>query len=123
MLFSVLKMPRPSKDVLVDSDTDENVYDDEGKAGTYQKTVPRGGSGTKRTCSSQASCSDNRGKRKKDSPPKDNKVDKESPSDLIPLTRGNIPAIVSTVFLSITSTDADDDNESRGTTLPSQSVI
>ena len=112
--------PRPPKDVLVDSDTDEDVYDDEGEAGTSQKTIPRGRSGTKRTRSSQASCSDNRGKRKKDSLPKDNKVDKESPSDLTPLTIGDIPAIVSAVLLSITSTDADNDNESRGTTLSSQ---
>ena len=99
------------------------TYDDESLSGTSQKTVPRGGSGTKRTRSSQASVSGNKGKRKKDSPLKDDKVDKELQSDLTPLTRGDIPTTVSAVLQSIRSIDADGHNESRGTDLPGQSVI
>ena len=45
----------------------------------------------------------------------------KSPSDLTPLTRADIPAIVSAVLHSIKSTDAQEDDEPSVSTLPGQS--
>ena len=46
----------------------------------------------------------------------------EWPSDATPLTRGDIPSIVSAVLHSIKATEAQEDNEPEVSTLPDTSV-
>ena len=124
VLFSALRMPRTPKDVLADSDIESNgEYDREDVASSSQLVPPCRESGTKRARTSRATNNGGRGKRRKNSTPRDVEVVNESSSDSIPLTRGDIPSIVSTVLHSIKSTEAQEDDEPDVSTLPGESSV
>ena len=117
-------MPRTPKDVLADSDIgsdDEYCMEDVGSSS--QSAPPLCGTESKRVRTSRAVNNGGRGKRRKNSIPRDVEVAHESPSDATPLTRGDIPSIVSGVLHSIKATDAQEDNEPEVSILPGQSSV
>ena len=117
-------MPRTPKDVLADSDIgSDDEYYREDVGSSSQSAPPRRGTGTKRVRTSRAVNNGGRGKRRKNSTPRDAEVAHESPSDSTPLTRGDIPSIVSAVLHSIKATEAQEDNEPEVSTLPGQSSV
>ena len=87
-----------------------------------QSAPPRRGTGSKRVRTSRVVSNGGREKRRKNSTPRDVEVAHESPSDATPLTRGDIPSIVSAVLHSIKATEAQEDNEPKVSTLPDTSV-
>ena len=116
-------MPRTPKDILADSDIGrDDEYYLEDVYSSSQLAPPRRRTGSKRVRTSRAVNNGGREKMRKNSTPRDVEVAHESPSDATPLTRGDIPGIVSAVLNSIKATEAQEDNKPEVSTLPDTSV-
>ena len=117
-------MPRRPKDVLADSDIGSDYeYYMEDVGSSCQSAPPLCGTGSKRVRTSRGVNNGGRGKRRKNSTPTDVEVAHESLSDATPLTRGDVPSMVSAVLHSIKATEAQEDNEPEVSTLPGQSSV